>query len=156
MNNNQISPTTSSTQSQIKPHNSVYLAAISPYFTLGTVFDIEHAHLHHCLLEIQEEQGLVQCVRVHNVPCSGADIQCLVRCKEPVFGDQSIEVQVVEIIPCGIKGLLSFVASTACFGECLCKFWVQSWIRLCQPALERRTPCHSYCVSPCRIKISKR
>lgn len=132
-------PHTYNTITNPQQYNLIYLMTIFSYFPLGPLFGIEHAHLHHCLLEIQEKQGLIHCISVHNVPGLWAVVQRLVRCENPVVWDQSVEVVVVKIAPRGVKGLLSSVTRTACLGECLRKLWVH----LGQSVLEWRTPCHS-------------
>ena len=123
--------------------HSVYLTAIFSYFTLGIIFDIKQAHLDHCLLEIKEEHGLVQCIAIHNVPGYRTSVECLVRCENPILPQQTVVVQVIEVVPGSIEWLLCLVARAACSGQCLGKLWVQSWIRLVQSVLERSTSCHS-------------
>ena len=93
--------------------SSINLAAIQPDLSLVPFLHIKQAHLHHRLLEIKEEHGLIHRVGVDNVSGLRAQKQRLVRSQQPIPHLQAIEVGVVKGVPRGIEGHLRVVPCAA-------------------------------------------
>ena len=108
--------------------SSVNPAAIQPDLSLVPFLHIKQPHLHHCLLEIKEEHGLVHCVAVDNVSGLRAHKQCLVRSQQPVPHLQAIEIGVVEGVPRWIEGHLRVVPCAAGSRQRAGKARIQGWI----------------------------
>lgn len=71
-------------------------STVTSYFSIGTVFDIQCSHLHHSLLEIEEEHGLVHGVAIDEASSAGGGIQGLIGEEKAVPPHHGVEVIVVE------------------------------------------------------------
>lgn len=118
-------------------NGSVDFATVVTDLAVGTILDVEQAHLAHGLLEVEEEHGLVHGVPAHRPSGLGAGEQGLVRRQHACPVGKGEVVGVVKGVPGGVKGLLRGVPCTARLGQRPGKAGVEGRVGVAQPLLER-------------------